>query len=197
MEQEGFKFEEEMPMYQSCPYFRDYENRNDDYRSKGWYGSRPYGYPSPYFYGYGWDHHGWDGHDGWDGHHGWDGHDGGSHHGWHRDEEENENNMRNDCGKMCKPMPEPMPAPYPMKMPVVPIQPMPIKPIIMKPTEKNYNEFNSVEKNVNIIEINNTILQIQKKHPYMMKKLLMLGLVEAECIKVLYLTLMCSGKFDL
>ena len=98
------------------------------------------------------------------------------HHSRYRDDQSNDRhdygNACPDCGKQ-----------------VVPMQP------IVQPIEKNYSEFKSLEQNVNIIEINNTIVKIEKKHPYLMKKLLMLGLAEEECKKILYLTLLCSGKF--
>jgi hypothetical protein len=164
-------------MYIGCPYLNEYypiENhfRDDDfYRHHGRYGYRPYGwynYGSPYWYGHGLGHHGWHGH-----------------HGRYRDNEEDE---RHDYNYI----PQPMQTPCPMQMecPVQPVQPV-------QPIEKNYNEFKSLEKNSNITEINNTIIKIEQKHPYMMKKLLLLGLAEEECKKILYLVLLCCGKFDL
>lgn len=177
--------QEEMSMYQGPPYFGD-----DASRYHGWYGYEPYGwydYGYPYWYGHGWGH-GW-GHYGGD-HHGW-GHHGGGHHGGHRDDEENESQ---DYWDMLRRMP--MPCPMPMPMPIQPIQPMPMQPII-QPSEKKYNEIKSLEKNVNITEINNTIIKIEQKHPYIIKRLLMLGLAYGECKKLIYLTLLCSGKFDL
>jgi len=104
---------------------------------------------------------------GWDGQYGWQG-------GY---------DQRNDYGSKhhMKPMKMPMPMPMP----------------IVKPVEKNYSEFKLLEQKVNITEINNIIIKIEKKHPYMIKRLMMLGIVEAECKKILYLALMCSGKFDL
>lgn len=93
------------------------------------------------------------------------------HHGWYRD---NEDNQRHENSP----------------------QPIPIQPLL-QPTEKNYTEFKSLEKDVNITQINNIVIEMKNKHPYMMEKLLMLGLVEEECKKIIYLVLLCSGKFDL
>lgn len=144
-----------------------YFSENDS-RDGGWYGSKPYGW-----YGYGYPNFYGYGYPYWYGgghHHG--------HHGWHRDDEEN--GRHNYSSK-------PMTIPCPMQMPVQPIQPI----------EKNYKEFKSLEQNVNLTEINNTIINIEQKHPYMMKKLLMMGIAYEECKKIIYLALLCSGKFGL
>jgi len=75
------------------------------------------------------------------------------------------------------------------------MQPNAVEPIL-KPEEKNYKAFKSLENNVDAKEIIKIMKEIKHKHPYMMKKLMTLGLVEKECKKVIYLILMCSGKFD-
>ena len=170
---------------QACPFCGGDNSINEEFRDQEWSGSKPYGsygYEYPNFYGYEYPywlqngyHNGWDGHHEWNGHQGWDGYHG--HNGGHRDVH---NDQRNDYGSKhyMKPMP------------------MTTQPIL-KPMEKNYSEFKLLEQKVNITEINNIIIKIEKKHPYMIKRLMMLGIVEAECKKILYLALMCSGKFDL
>lgn len=141
-------------------------------------------YMYPYWYGYGYP---WYGPTYYGGYYG-GGH--GGHHGGHR-------GKRNDhCGKECKQMPmQPMPMePMPIdqeSVPMEPIQYAPMQPII----ENKYNELKSLEKKANITEINNTIINIEQEHPWLMKKLLKKGIAYAECKKIMYQILLCSKKF--
>jgi hypothetical protein len=122
--------------------------------------------------------------------------------GWHRDAESNQRHdfyeQPNAQPNIIQPNAQPnIVQPNAQPNIVQPnAQPNEVQPIL-QPAEKNYKDFKSLENNVNTAEINHIVKQIKYKHPYMMKKLLMMGLAEKECKKIIYLILMCSGKFDL
>ena len=85
---------------------------------------------------------------------------------------------------------------YPMPVTPMPMNPMPVPTKIMQPINYSTTELKSIEQNVNVTEINNTIIQIEKKRPDVIKRLLMMGLAYAECKALFFSILLLSGKFD-
>lgn len=108
---------------------------------------------------------------------------------------EDEDEDRNDGS--CKSYPKPAPKPYyPKPVYPMPVNPMPVPTKIMQPINYSTTELKSIEQNVNVTEINNTIIQIEKKRPEVIRRLLMMGLAYAECKALLFSILLLSGKFD-